>query len=321
VFKLFTGSGNPKLGKQISKLINISLSPAEIIRFDNSEVRVTIQERVKNDTAVIIQPTSNPTDTNLMELFFFADALKRNGAKEIIAFIPYFGYARQNREHRQGEAVSMNVINRFLEVIEINKVFTINLHYDASERFFSIPFKNLSALSILGRKVTYYLKNNKSKEDVVIVSPDQGGLERARNFFNLFFSEVTGKQGRLNDYSRIAVIKKKRDLDHIHQSRALALYGDVKNKTCILVDDIITSGRTLINAADFCLKKGAKRVIACVVHHDFSPEAPPILSQSRIEKIFTSNTITLTAIQKFPQLCEISIASLIASEIKKLVYS
>ena len=114
MIKLFSGSANPVLSDQVSKLLKISLSSSEVVRFDNSEVRVSIKEKVKNSTCIVIQPTSNPTDTNLMELFFFADALRRKGAKEIIAFIPYFGYARQNREHLDGEAVSVNVVIRFL---------------------------------------------------------------------------------------------------------------------------------------------------------------------------------------------------------------
>jgi ribose-phosphate pyrophosphokinase len=309
--KLFSGSANLKLSEEVSLILKVPLSKAEVVRFDNSEVRVTIREKVKNCVSVIIQPTSNPTDTHLMELFFFADALKRNGAKEIIAVIPYFGYARQNREHQPGEAVSANVVIRFLETIGFNAVYTINLHDEGTEGIFSITFKNLNAFSILGREVAYYLKNNKNREEVAIVSPDQGGVERAQIFAENFFH---------SNNVDIVVIEKKRNLKKIHQSKALNLFGDVKNKTCIIVDDIITSGGTLIHAAEFCLKRGAKRVIACVVHHDFSPVAPTTLNSptSPIEKIFTANTILLRKDQKFDRLKEISIAPLIADELKKL---
>lgn len=312
MLKLFTGSANPPLSQQVSKLLKIPLSRSEVVRFDNSEVRVTIKDKVKNDVCVVIQPTSNPTDTHLMELFFFADALKRNGAKEIIAFIPYFGYARQNREHQSGEAVSANVVIRFLETVGFNAVYTISLHDEGTEGIFSITFKNLNAFSILGREVSHYLKNNKNTEEVAIVSPDQGGVERAQTFAENFFH---------SNNVNIAVIEKRRNLKKIHQSKALNLYGKVRNKTCVIVDDIITSGGTLVHAAEFCLKRGAKRVIACIVHHDFSPTAPITLNppNSPIEKIFTSNTIALKPDQKFPQLQEVTIASLIASEIKNLL--
>jgi len=306
MLKLFSGSANPKLSTEVSKLLKLPLSKSEVIRFDNSEVRVTIQEKVKDDVCVIIQPTANPTDTHLMELFFFADALKRMEAKKIVAFIPYFGYARQNREHREGEAVSANVVIRFLETIGFNEVYTIDLHDEATEGIFTIRFKNLSALPLLVKEIRKYLSHDRSIDNIVIVSPDQGGVERARKFAD-------------SPQSSIAVIEKRRNLDVIHQSKALNLYGNVKNKTCILIDDIITSGGTLVHAAELCLKRGAKRILACVVHHDFSPKAVEILEKSKIEKIFMSNTITLQPNQKFSKLNEISIAPLIEQELKKLL--
>lgn len=310
MIKLFTGSANPKLVDEVSKILKLPLSKSEVVRFDNSEVKVTIGEKVKNDVCVIIQPTANPTDTHLMELFFFADALKRGQAKEIIAFIPYFGYARQNREHRSGESVSVNVVVRFLETIGFSAVYTVSLHDEGTEGIFSITFKNLSAFNILGKEVAHYLKNNKNTEEVAVVSPDQGGVERAQLFAENFFH---------SNNVDIAVIEKRRNLDRIHESKALNLYGEVKGKTCILIDDIITSGGTLVHAAEFCMKRGAKRVLACVVHHDFSPNAEKVLENSPIEKIFMSNTIALTPDQNFAQLREVSIAPLLADEIKKLL--
>jgi len=310
MLKLFSGSANLKLSQEISQILKLPLSKSEVIRFDNSEVRVAIKEKVKDDVCVVIQSTSNPTDTHLMELFFFADALKRNGAKEIIAVIPYFGYARQNREHLPGEAVSANVVIRFLETIGFNAVYTVSLHDEGTEGIFSITFKNLNAFNILGREVAHYLKNNKNTEEVAIVSPDQGGVERAQIFAEHFFH---------SNNVDIAVIEKRRNLEKIHQSKALNLYGEVKDKTAIIVDDIITSGGTLVHAAEFCLKRGAKRVLACIVHHDFSSKAKEILSKSPIEKIFMSNSILLKPEQKFNQLKEVSIAPLIAQEIKRTV--
>jgi len=310
MFKLFSGSAHPKLTSEVSKRLGVPIAKSEVTRFDNSEIRVTIQEKVKDDVCVILQSTANPTDTHLMELFFFADALKRMQAKKIIAFIPYFGYARQNRGHRTGESVSVNVVIRFFETIGFNQVYTFDLHDDGTEGIFSIPFKNISTFSILGREVAHYLKNNKNTEEVAVVSPDQGGVERAQIFAENFF--------HTNNVD-IAVIEKRRNLDKIHVSKALNLYGEVKNKTCIIVDDIITSGGTLVHAAEFCLKRGAKRVLACVVHHDFSPNAEKILSKSPMEKIFMSNTIALLPKQKFSKLSEISIAPLIEQELKKLL--
>lgn len=308
MIKLFSGSANPNLSKEVSELLQIPISKSEIVRFDNSEVKVTVKEKVKNSICIVIQSTSNPTDTNLMELFFFADALKRNGAKEIVAVIPYFGYARQNREHLPGEAVSVNIVIRFLETVGFNAVYTVNLHDEGTEGIFSITFKNLNAFNILVKEVSNYLKNHKNTEEIAIVSPDQGGVERAQIFAENFFH---------SNNVNIAVIEKRRNLNKIHSSIALNLYGEVENKTVIIVDDIITSGNTLVHAAEFCLKRGAKRILACIVHHDFSPKAKDVLSKSPIEKIFTSNTIALREDQKSNQLKEISIAPLIAQEIKQ----
>lgn len=308
--KLFSGSAHPKLTQEVARLLKLKISPSETIRFSDSEIKVTIQEKVKDDTCIVIQPTSNPTDTHLMELFFFADALKRREAKKIVAYIPYFGYSRQNREHRPGESVSVNVVIRFIEAIGYNHVFTITLHDEGTEGIFSIPFRNSSAFPILGREVARYLKYNKNTEEVAIVSPDQGGVDRAQIFAENFFH---------SNKVDVAVIEKRRNLDLTHQSKALNLYGDVKNKTCIIVDDIITSGGTLVHAADFCYKRGARRVLACIVHHDFSENAPKILQDSSIEKIFMSNTIELKPEQNFKKLKEVSIAPLMAERLKKFL--
>ena len=139
MIKLFSGTANPRLSQEVAKLLNLTLAKAEVTRFHNSEVRVRIQDEVRNHTSVIIQPTANPTDTNLMELFFFCDALRRQEAKKVIGVIPYFGYARQDVQYRPGECVSANVIIRFIESIGFDKIYTVDLHDEATEGVFSIP--------------------------------------------------------------------------------------------------------------------------------------------------------------------------------------
>lgn len=305
MFKLFSGSAHPELSKEVSKLLDVPLAKSEVIRFGNSEVKVTIQEEVKYSTCYVLQPIANPSDTHLMEFFFFCDALRRQEARKVIGLLPYFGYARQDVQHRPGECVSSNVIIRFFESIGFSKIYTIDIHDEATEGVFSIPFKNLSSLSLLAKEVKKYLGN--STGSTVVVSPDQGGVERARSFGEFFYQ--TG------DFS-LGVIEKKRNLDRLHRSKALDLYGEVKNKTVILIDDILTSGGTLINAIDLCIERGAKNVLAAVVHHDFSSKAPKKLQDSKLEKLFTTNTIALKSEQKFTKLHEISIASLFADELK-----
>jgi len=315
--KIFSGSAHPQLSLRVAKLLHSPLSAAEITHFDNSEVKVTIKEDVKNKICFIIQPTCNPTDTHLMELFFFCDALKRQEAKKVIGVIPYFGYARQDIQHRPGECISVNVIIRFLETIGFDKIYTVDLHDAATEGVFSIPFKNLSALPILADAVKKYLFDKKLAnagnliEKTAIISPDQGGIERTRKFSSHFY------RGEKGDFS-LSLIEKKRNLTIAHQSQALDLYGDVKNKIAIIVDDIITSGTTLLNAAKLCFKKGAKKVIAVVVHHDLSPKASPLIQNSPIELIFTTDSIPFKNFDQSIKFKEISLAKILAKEINQV---
>jgi ribose-phosphate pyrophosphokinase len=224
-----------------------------------------------------------------------------------IGIMPYFGYARQDIQHRAGESVSANVIIRFLESIGFHKIYTIDLHDEATEGVFSIPFKNLTALPILATKIQDYLG---STEDVAIVSPDQGGIERARKFGDAFFE---GKDFAMN------VIEKKRNLEKIHESKALDLYGEVSGKIVILVDDLVTSGGTLVHAAQLCKDRGATKVLAAIVHHDFSEGTVKKLQDSPLEKFFTTDTILLKEEDKFDKLIEVSVAPLIADALKHLV--
>jgi len=308
--KLFSGSANPNLSQKIADKLGVSLARAEIVRFENSEIRIHIEEEVKNEDCYVIQPTANPSDTHLMELFFFCDALRRQEAKKVYAIIPYFGYARQDVQHRPGECVSANVIIRFLESIGFYKVYVINLHDEATEGVFSIPFKNINAFPILASEIKKYITGSTDLTDstdlthsVAVVSPDHGGVERARKFGDELFGHV--------EHS-ISVVEKRRDLSHIHKSVALDLYGDVKGKTAILVDDMITSGGTLMHAAQLCMDRGASKVLTAVIHHDFGPKAPIELQASVIEKVFTTDTIALRDDQKFEKLVEVSVASIIS---------
>lgn len=311
MIKLFSGTANTSLTEEIASQLSIQLSNIEIVRFENSEVRVRVQEDVKNDTCVIIQPFSNPTDTNVLEFFLCCDALRREEAKKVIGIVPYFGYARQNIQHRPGECVSANVLIRFMESIGFHKIYTVDIHDEATAGVFSIPFANISSFPALAVAVKDYLQDQQpNPENYAIVTPDQGGVERARQFGESFFG--TG------DF-HMAVTEKKRNLDERHNSKALDLYGDVKDKTVVIVDDIATSAGTLVHSAELCSQHGAKRVIAAVVHHDLSGKAPETIQNSSIEQFITTNTIKLNEELSFPKLKEISVASLIADELKDLI--
>lgn len=308
--KLFTGTAHPELGKSVALHLNTALSSADVVRFGNSEVRVRIKEEVRNKTCVIIQPTSDPTDTHLMELFLFCDALKREEASQIIVVIPYFGYAKQNIQHVKGDCVSANVIVRFLEAIGFHKVYTFDIHDEGTGGVFSIPFKNLTAFPLLAEYVRGDLKKNKiHTSDVVLVSPDQGAVEKVRNFGTIFY-------GR-SDFSE-AVIEKRRNQTTPHKAEPIDLYGYVEGKIAIIIDDMVVSGSTLLPAVDLCLKKGAQKVYAAVVHHDFTSDASRKIQSSQLEKFFTTNTIVLRDNDRLDKLVEISVAPLIADELRHL---
>ena len=308
--KLFSGTANPELAQEAAKLLGVSISKAEVTRFGNSEVKVTIQENVQGEACAVIQPTSNPTDTNLMELCLFGDALHREEARKVIGVIPYFGYAKQNIQHRPGECVSVNVVIRFLESIGFYKIYTFDLHDEATAGVFSIPFKNSSAFPLLAKHMAaYFEKEGIKQEDVVLVSPDQGAVEKVRNYGIAFYG---------TDQFSEAVIEKKRDQNVAHKAEPMDLYGDVKGKVAVIVDDMVVSGSTIIPAVDLCLKRGATKVYACAVHPDFTKEAPDRLQNSKLEKFFTTNTIRLKDEYRFAKLEQISVAPLIQEELKNL---
>ncbi|MFA9288518.1 MAG: ribose-phosphate diphosphokinase [Weeksellaceae bacterium] len=310
--KLFAGTSNPELVKSVTKVLGVPGASSEVIRFKNSEVRVRIDEDVKNDTCVVIQSTSNPTDTNLMEMFLTCDALRREEAKKVIGILPYFGYARQDIQHRPGECVSSNVVIRFLESIGFHKIYTFDLHDEATQGVFDIPFKNLSALPLLADEVKAYLKEQgieASPETVAVVSPDQGGIERARKFGEALFGTLQ---------FQLSMTEKRRDLEHMHESKALDLYGNVENKIVVIVDDVATSGSTLIHAADFCMEKGATKALAAIVHRDFAPDTAQKLQDSNLEVFFTTDTIALKEEYKFAKMRTCSVAAAIAEELKPL---
>jgi ribose-phosphate pyrophosphokinase len=310
MFKLFAGTANPLLAEKVAAALGVSVSKSEVVRFDNSEVRVRVEESVKDHNCVIVQPTSNPTDTNLMELFFFCDALRRQEAKRVVGVVPYFGYGRQDREHRVGECVSANVVIRFMQAIGFAKIYSFDLHDEATGGVFHIPFRNISAIPILVDEVKSYLQGNVSQKEIAIVSPDQGGVERARTFGSLFFG---------TEEFNLVVTEKMRDNNRLHQSKAVDIYGDVRDKVAVLVDDMTTSAGSLVHAAELCRQAGAKRIIAVVTHHDFSENAPRRLENSSIEICICTDTIALPEKYAIPKIKEITVSNIIADRLKYLM--
>ncbi len=282
--RLFVGSASENLGRKIAKLNGWRIGKKEVVRFANSEVRVTIMEKVNGQDVWVVQTTANPSDNNIMELLLTIDALRREGSKNINCIIPYFGYARQNKQHRSGECVSAHVVIKLLEEVGADKIVAADLHDESIAGIFSIPFLHVSALPYLAKQVSEKLGlNDRDKKNFIVGTPDQGGLERSRVFAETFYNKTEGFE--------TIVVEKKRDLDKIHQSYAVELFGNVEGKSVILVDDIATSGGTLINAATLCLEHGAKDVYAVIAHADFALGTAEKIQNSKITKLFTTNTI------------------------------
>jgi len=302
---IFPGTASPKLAEQVAKLSNLELGKLEIVTFANSEIKVTIQSDVNGREAIVVQSTCNPTNRNLVELLFTVDALRRQGAASITAIIPYFGYARQNMQHRPGECVSLNVVVKTLETLSVDKVITVDLHDEGSSSVFSIPFENKSALPLLSQAIHLELGLNPQTEaEYLVGSPDQGGIERARIFAENFYQN--------KNHPDTITVEKKRNLDALHESKAVEVFGEVKDKQIILVDDVSTSGKTIVHAAQMCLDQGAKSVMAVVVHPDFAPGVPAYLNDSPLTAFYTTNTIekTLEPLDPFPKIKQIEVASL-----------
>jgi ribose-phosphate pyrophosphokinase len=298
-FFLFSGSANPHLATSIAKLLNKSLGKIEIITFADSEKRVRIEEDVTDKTVFVIASLSNPVDTHLVELCLIGDALKSNDCGKMIAVIPYYGYARQDKAHREGEGISARVMARLIEAVDFNKVVTVDLHSETVAGFFDTSVVQLFGASIFVSQL------RKMKEEFVVVAPDAGAAKRAQKFAEL-----------LN--APLILIEKKRNIEKLHSVESMRLIGETKGKIAVLIDDVITSGSTLVKAAYALKEQGAKRVLACVTHADFIEGTRRILQDSPIDKVYVSDSIRIPEPFKFPKLEIVSIAPLLSEQIRKM---
>lgn len=297
---IFCGNSNPILAQNLAKVAKVPLGKVEIIRFADSECRVRIQEDVEGKDVFILQSLANPVDEHLMELVLMCDAVKRSEARKITAIIPYHGYARQDRVHREGECLSAQVVAHIIESSGFDKLVTVELHNESILGFFKIPVVHVSGLGVFQEQF------KKMKDDLVVITPDAGALKRSQKFAEDL--DVP-----------LALIEKKRDLDHAHKLVSMRVVGDVKDKTAIIVDDVIVTGGTLVNAAHLLKQKGAKKVIACATHADFVAGTEKILEDSPLDKVWVTDTIPVLQERKFPKLQIFPIVSTLASVIKKMV--
>jgi ribose-phosphate pyrophosphokinase len=300
-FVLLSGSSNLPLASEIAKILTIPLGKVDLERFADGELRPWIQEDVRDKTAIVIESLFNPIDEHVMELVLMGDALRRMAPKNMIAVIPYMGYSRQDKLHRLGEPVSARVIAKFLEVSRFSEIIAVDLHNDAIVGFFEVPVTHVSALPLLAEKVKAMHLTN-----AVIISPDVGGVKRARNLAYLLDMDMV-------------VMEKKRFLDKHDTSEMYQIIGDVKGKTAVIIDDIISTGGTTAAAAVSLKDAGAERVVAMTTHGVLAGDAKNKLSNAPIDTVICSNSIEIPQEKQFEKLEIVSIAPLLADAISTLV--
>ncbi|MGM0509142.1 MAG: ribose-phosphate diphosphokinase [Fusobacteriota bacterium] len=298
--KIISGRSNIDLSKKIANELGLPLANAKTVNFKDGETYVRLNETVRGSTVFIVQPTSYPVNENLMELLIFADALKRASAKHIVAVMPYYGYARQDRKASPREPITSKLVANLLSGSGVDRVMTMDLHAKQIQGFFDIPVDHMEAMPILA---DYFQKKGLTGNDVVVVSPDVGGVKRARALAEW-----------LN--TSIAIIDKRRPKPNV--AEVMNIIGDVKGKTAIFVDDIIDTGGTITNGAQAILDKGAKEAYACCSHPVFSDPAVERLKKSPLKEIIVTDSIKLPKEKKFDKLKILSIANLLSKAIRRV---
>ncbi|UTO27950.1 ribose-phosphate pyrophosphokinase [Bartonella harrusi] len=297
--KLFCGNSNPRLAEDVTNYLNIPLGKATVKRFADQEIFVELHENVRGQDVFVLQSTSYPANDHLMELLIMIDALRRSSARRITAVIPYFGYARQDRKPGPRTPISAKLVANLIAEAGAHRVLTLDLHAGQIQGFFDIPTDNLYAVPVISRDV----KMHYSLENVIVVSPDVGGVVRARALAK-----------RLN--SLLAIVDKRRERPG--ESEVMNIIGDVSGKDCLLLDDIVDSGGTLCNAASALLKHGANSVTAYITHGVLSGNAVDRITNSEMKELVITDSIMPTqAIEKAHNIRVLPIADLIGEAIAR----
>jgi len=297
---LFSGNANPALGQEIASHLGIELGKAKVGRFSDGEVDVELYQNVRARDVFVVQSTCNPTNENLMELLIMVDALKRASARRITAVMPYFGYARQDRRPRSTRVpISAKVVANLLETVGIERVLTMDLHADQIQGFFDIPVDNIYASPVLLTDL-----KNKNYPELVVVSPDVGGVVRAR---------ALAKQLGCD----LAIIDKRRPKANV--SEVMHVIGEIEGRNCVIMDDMIDTAGTLVKAAEVLKERGAGKVYAYCTHPVFSGPAIERIAGSQLDEVVITNTIPLTdAAKSCGKIRQLSVAFLFAETIRRI---
>ncbi len=298
--KIFACNSNPQLAAKIAANLGMELGDSNVGMFSDGEIAININEMVRGSDVFVIQSTSNPVNNNLMELLIMIDALKRASASRITAVMPYFGYARQDRKSKARDPISAKLVADLLTTAGADRILTMDLHAAQIQGFFNIPVDHLKGGRLLAE---YYIEKFPKRDDVVVVSPDLGSVTRARDF-----------AAKLD--VPIAIIDKRRPKPNV--SEVMNIIGDIKGKTCILLDDMIDTAGTITNGAQALADRGAKAVYACCTHGVLSGPAMERLQNCPIEELVTLDTIVIPEERKIPKIKTISVASLFAEAIRRI---
>lgn len=296
--KIFTGNANKELAEKICMELGETLGDSEVGVFSDGEISVNIGETVRGYDVFVIQPTCPPVNNNLMELLILIDALKRASAGRINAVVPYYGYARQDRKAKARDPITAKLVADLLEVSGPDRIITMDLHAAQIQGYFDIPVDHLLGGPILAQ---YFKKNLAS--DTVVVSPDVGGVQRARNFASILDLPI-------------AIIEKRRPKANV--SEVMNVIGDIEGKDAIIVDDIIDTAGSMTKAASVLKDFGAKRVFACCTHAVLSGPAIERIQNSVIERLVVTDTIPLTEEKKIDKIEVVSVAPIIAEAIRRI---
>ncbi len=298
--RIFTGNANPKLAAAVCKHLNVSLGRCQVGRFSDGEVMVELMENVRGRDVFILQSTCAPTNDNLMEIMVMVDALKRASAARITAAIPYFGYARQDRRPRSARvAITAKVVADMLSTVGVNRVMVMDLHADQIQGFFNIPVDNIYATPILLGDLW-----KRNYEDLIVVSPDVGGVVRARAIAKRLDSDL-------------AIIDKRRPKANV--SEVMNIIGDVDGRICVIMDDLADTANTLCKAASALKERGAKKVVAYCTHPVLSGGAVERIATSDLDEVVVTDTIPLTAAaETCPRIRQLSCAQLLAETMTRI---
>lgn len=298
--KIFTGNSNPELAKEIASVVGVQIGEAVVGKFSDGEISVNINETVRGADVFVVQSTNAPVNDNLMELLIMMDAFRRASAGRITAVIPYYGYARQDRKAKARDPITAKLVADLITTAGADRVLSMDLHATQLQGYFNIPVDHLLGAPILSK---YFENQNLCGDDVVVVSPDIGGVTRARKFAD-----------RL--HSTIAIIDKRRPKANV--SEVMNVIGDVKGKTAILIDDIIDTAGTITNGANALLDLGAKNVYACCTHGVLSNPAIERLEKSILKEVVILNTIALPEEKRISKIKALSVAPVFAEAIKRI---